>query len=116
MKTKLLYTGNPGLMAEIPTPNLTPESVSPQIDVLIREIRQIPAAQWGYLLQILRIFRLSVAASAQATEVPVNQAAIELLRSWREEGDEVEQRETWQFLQQALDHDRLSNRPLFPPS
>ncbi|MCY7276541.1 MAG: DUF104 domain-containing protein [Phormidesmis sp. CAN_BIN44] len=42
-----------------------------------------------------------------------NQAAIDLLRSWREEGDEQEQRETWEFLQQSLDEDRLSDRPLF---
>jgi len=43
----------------------------------------------------------------------INQAAIDLLRSWREEGDEQEQRETWEFLQQSLDEDRLSDRPLF---
>lgn len=45
----------------------------------------------------------------------INQAAIDLLRSWREEGDEQEQRETWEFLQQSLDEDRLSDRPLFSP-
>jgi excisionase family DNA binding protein len=43
-----------------------------------------------------------------------NQAAIELLRSWREEGDEQEQRETWEYLKKALDEDRLSDRKLFP--
>ncbi|WP_068818197.1 antitoxin AF2212-like protein [Phormidesmis priestleyi] len=43
----------------------------------------------------------------------INQAALDLLRSWREEGDEQEQRETWEFLQQSLDEDRLSDRPLF---
>ena len=43
-----------------------------------------------------------------------NQAAIELLRKWVEEGDEEEQRETFEYLQKALDEDRLSNRPLFP--
>ncbi|MBC6481159.1 MAG: hypothetical protein GDA56_28725 [Hormoscilla sp. GM7CHS1pb] len=42
-----------------------------------------------------------------------NLAAIELLRKWTEEGDEEEQRETWEYLQKALDEDRLSNRPLF---
>ncbi len=42
-----------------------------------------------------------------------NQAAIELLRKWVDEGDEEEQRETLEYLQQALDEDRLSNRPLF---
>jgi predicted DNA-binding antitoxin AbrB/MazE fold protein len=47
-------------------------------------------------------------------EPPVNQAALDLLRSWREDGDEQEQKETWEFLQQSLDADRLSDRPLFP--
>ena len=32
-----------------------------------------------------------------------NQAAIELLDSWLEEGDEQEQRETWEYLKKALD-------------
>ena len=39
------------------------------------------------------------------------EAAIELLRSWRE-GDEEEQRETGELLLRALDEDRLSDRPL----
>jgi excisionase family DNA binding protein len=43
-----------------------------------------------------------------------NQAAIELLRSWREEGDEEEQRETGEYLMKVLDEDRLSDRKLFP--
>jgi hypothetical protein len=42
-----------------------------------------------------------------------NQAAIALLRSWCED-DEQEQRETWKFLQRALNEDRLSDRKLFP--
>jgi hypothetical protein len=44
--------------------------------------------------------------------VSENQAAIELLRAWRE-GDESEQRETWGYLKQTLEEDRLSNRKLF---
>lgn len=45
-----------------------------------------------------------------------NQAAIELLRSWREaEGEDAEeQRETGEFLMKALDEDHLSFRELFP--
>ncbi len=45
-----------------------------------------------------------------------NQAAIELLRSWREDDEynEEEQKATWEFLKQALDEDRLSDRKLFP--
>jgi hypothetical protein len=42
-------------------------------------------------------------------EQPVNQAALDLLRSWREDGDEQEQKATWEFLQSALDVDRLSD-------
>jgi hypothetical protein len=48
---------------------------------------------------------------------PVNYAAIELLRSWRENDDpedEEEQKATWDFLKEALDEDRLSYRKLFP--
>ena len=37
-----------------------------------------------------------------------------LIRSWEESGDEREQTETWEYLRQVLDEDRLSNRPLFP--
>ncbi len=40
---------------------------------------------------------------------------VELLRSWMEEGDAEEQKETGEYLIQALDEDRLSDRPLFPP-
>ena len=42
-----------------------------------------------------------------------NQAVIDLLNSW-EDDDPEEQRETWAFLKQALDEDRLSYRKLFP--
>ncbi len=39
-------------------------------------------------------------------------ALIQLLKSWRE-GDEEEQRDTLEYLQRALDEDRLSDRKLF---
>jgi len=45
-----------------------------------------------------------------------SEAAIRLLRSWRE-GDDQEQerqRQTWEYLQRVLDEDRLSSRKLFP--
>jgi len=48
-----------------------------------------------------------------ATQSQKNRALIQLLRSWRE-GDEQEQRSTWEYLKQALDEDRLSERKLFP--
>jgi HicB family len=41
--------------------------------------------------------------------------AIALLQSWIDEGDGDEQAETLDYLIEALDADRLSDRPLFPP-
>lgn len=40
--------------------------------------------------------------------------AINLIQSWIEDEDEVEQQETGQYLLQTLDEDRLSERKLFP--
>lgn len=39
---------------------------------------------------------------------------VELLQSWIDSKDVEEQRETGNYLIQALDEDRLSNRSLFP--
>lgn len=41
-------------------------------------------------------------------------AIIALLESWLDESEAEEQRETGDYLVQALDEDRLSDRPLFP--
>jgi len=49
----------------------------------------------------------------EAEQMQKNQELIEWYRKWAEEGDEEEQRETLEYLQKALDEDRLSNRPLF---
>ena len=48
-------------------------------------------------------------------EIDVNQA-LTLLQSWdvEESPEREEQRETWEYLKQALDADRLSDRKLFP--
>jgi hypothetical protein len=40
--------------------------------------------------------------------------AVDLLQSWIEDEDGVEQQETGQYLIRALDEDRLSERKLFP--
>jgi hypothetical protein len=103
------------IMAETSPLTSTPP-IAPSIEILIQEIQQTPSEQWAHLLEILRIFRQSVSATSSPTShsTAVNQAAIDLLRSWREEGDETDQRETWEFLKEALDDDRLSDRPLFP--
>ncbi len=98
---------------------------------IIKEVEQTPQSQWKELLQVVRQFRQSSkiqSSSAEAWDAVVNQirnensqqkaarqqALSELLQSWEEEGDEQEQKETLEFLQQALNQDRLSNRPLFP--
>ena len=50
-------------------------------------------------------------------QIEKNQAAIALLDSWLNEDDPDiirEQRETWEFLKQALDEDRPAYRKLFP--
>ncbi|MDE2797783.1 MAG: hypothetical protein OXI94_03845 [Gemmatimonadota bacterium] len=39
---------------------------------------------------------------------------VQLVQSWMDEGDADEQRETLEYLIQALDEDRLSSRKLFP--
>ena len=39
---------------------------------------------------------------------------VDLLQSWIEDGDAQEQKETGEYLIEALDKDRLSNRSLFP--
>lgn len=40
--------------------------------------------------------------------------AIALVQSWIDEGDEDEQKETWEYLVRVLDEDRPSARKLFP--
>lgn len=97
---------------------------------LILEIQQTPEEYLPNLLQIVRLFRESISmkpvaldASEQKTTPETleanrldqqHKALKELTRQWIEEGDEQEQTETWEYLRQALDEDRLSNRPLFP--
>ncbi len=105
------------------------EAIEEPIASLIQEIEQIPPEYWPNLLEMIRLFRKSVTKAqqssqaiavthlpniSQAEQTKRNQAVIELLRQWREEGDEQEQTETAEYLRQVLDEDRLSNRPLFP--
>jgi hypothetical protein len=68
------------------------------------EKRGLPAEE--YTLELLR---QHLPADDRRAELMV------ILRSWTEEGDAEEQRETGEYLIQALDEDRLSDRKLFPP-
>jgi hypothetical protein len=97
---------------------------------LILEIQQTPEEYLPNLLQIVRLFRESVTLNPTSSDTSEqnatpetleanrlaqqHKALKELTRLWIEEGDEQEQTETWEYLRQALDEDRLSNRPLFP--
>jgi len=49
------------------------------------------------------------------TERERREKAIALVQSWIDEGDEEEQKETWDYLVRVLDEDRTSDRKLFPP-
>jgi hypothetical protein len=95
-------------------------------------IQQTPREYWPNLLQMMRLFLETVTVkpvlseSAETSEkiditklsleerIQRNQPAIELLRSWREEDDAREQKETAEYLEQVMNEDRMSNRSLFP--
>ncbi|MEQ9666959.1 hypothetical protein [Coleofasciculus sp. G2-EDA-02] len=92
---------------------------------LILEIQQTPEDYLSNLLQIVRLFRESVTMKPVRSQVSeqamdeiknpdpvkksVRQIALsELLRQWREEGDEQEQTETAEILRKALGEDPVS--------
>ncbi len=59
-----------------------------------------------------------VAVQVLAKHLPISDRAaqtIALIQSWIDEDSAEEQTETGDFLIQALDEDRLSDRKLFPP-
>lgn len=113
--------------------NTSPESSStstaPSLLVeLVREIEQTPEEHWSSLLHTMRLFRqrlqlantspeaawTNALNSAKTSNSDRQHALSELLNSWMEEQTGEEQKESWEFLQQSLDEDRLSNRPFFP--
>ncbi len=51
--------------------------------------------------------------TTNANTVPSNEGAIRVLQSFMME-DEIEQRETWEYLKQAFDEDRADDEKLFP--
>ncbi|MGB3768473.1 MAG: hypothetical protein WA947_18095 [Phormidesmis sp.] len=93
-------------------PNATP------LTQLIEEIEATPKEYWTELLDTLRQFRQKLPPSAptviNAEQARKNQAAIDLMNSWIENDDAAEHKEALDFLEKALDEDRLSDRPLFP--
>jgi hypothetical protein len=106
-----------------PASSVSPPKVS--MEWLVLEIDKIPQAYWPNLLEIIRLFRESVMIKAEPVDAwekvkhdlnnpdPVVDAArqkalSEMLRSWDEEGDEQEQKETWEILSKALDEGGVS--------
>ena len=103
-------------------------SVSPpkaSMEWIVLEIDKIPQAYWPNLLEIIRLFRESVMIKGEPVDAwekvkydlnnpdPVVDAArqkalSETLRLWDEEGDEEEQKETWEILSKALDQGGVS--------
>jgi hypothetical protein len=101
--------------------SMADRSITPAttLEVLLHEIEATPKEYWTDLLDTLRQFRQKIPSATMPIvnieQARKNQAAIDLLDSWLdEEQDASEHQQTWEFLQKALDEDRLSDRPLFP--
>ncbi|MBF2027286.1 MAG: hypothetical protein IGS48_11030 [Oscillatoriales cyanobacterium C42_A2020_001] len=81
-------------------------NLSPELEqYLLQE-----ANQCGLSVEALALHLLtnSILLKQKQTE------AVSLLQSWIDDEDDEEQQETGQYLIQALDDDRLSERKLFP--
>ena len=59
------------------------------------------------------VIRTDIAYEPNVSEDRANELS-QLFQSWEDEGDADEQRETLEYLIQALNEDRLSDRKLFP--
>jgi hypothetical protein len=96
----------------------TPSSGSTPLNLLVREIEATPPEYWEEILATLRQFRENVTPQkplvVNVEQRRKNQAAIDLLQSWVEEGDAEADTQGWEILKTNLDADRLSDRPLFP--
>ncbi len=80
--------------------------LSPELEqYLLKE-----ATQHGLSVESLALKLLSSSISQKQKQ----SEAVDLLQSWIEDEDVKEQQETGQYLIQALDEDRLSERQLFP--
>ncbi|HIK41307.1 hypothetical protein [Thermoleptolyngbya sp. M55_K2018_002] len=81
-------------------------NLSPELEqYLLQEASQKGLSVEALALQLLTA---SILLKQRQTE------AVKLLQSWLDDEDVEEQRETGQYLVDALDHDRLSDRRLFP--
>ncbi|WP_416672077.1 hypothetical protein [Egbenema bharatensis] len=80
----------------------------------------LPPELEQYLLQEakrqgLSVEALSLQLLANSIQLKQKQAeAVNRLQSWMDEDEDEEQQETGEYLIQALDEDRLSDRRLFP--
>lgn len=84
------------------TLNLPPEFIERLTQAAKRQGRSLD----DYMLELLS---QSLPLKDNRSELVAN------IQSWIDDGDTEEQRETGDFLIRALDEDRLSDRPLFPP-
>ena len=83
------------------TLNIPPE-IEQQLD---RKAREQGISTEAYALQLLSE---SISVQEKSNKL------VNLLQSWIDEDDTAEQQETGEYLIQALDEDRLSDRKLFP--
>ncbi len=81
-------------------------SIPPEIEQhLDRKAREQGLSTEAYALKLLSE---SISVQEKSTKL------VNLLQSWIDEDDVQEQQETGDYLIQALDEDRLSDRKLFP--
>jgi hypothetical protein len=103
--TETLFSGLSYSLQEVQSSSVTP-SGSLWLQTLARLAYEPPRTASQIEIE-------SIELPQSAAQSQKSYALIQLLRSWRE-GDEQEQRSTWEYLKQALDEDRLSDRKLFP--
>lgn len=81
-----------------------------ELKALIAEVVDMRLSYWIKLINP----KLSPVLPSPTPEEQMqkNLALVEWLDKWAEEGDEEEQRETFEYLQKALDENRLSSKRL----
>ena len=98
------------------------QRLSEPIAEFLRVIQQTPREYWPYLLQMMGLFRDTVTVKPAASNggekaideiqtidpIKQHEALSKLIQSWIDEGDEVEQTETAEYLRKALEEDPIS--------